>query len=110
ALDNAGDAARIFGRYREGLELKYKLRKDLFRRPNFFQFQTEAGGVYLRCLAIQCLVVEGATRETYDKITRASDWPVAPAPAEALPLRTTAAAIISQSFFQTLEHSNQYPN
>jgi hypothetical protein len=89
ALDNADDAARVFGRYSEALELKYKLRKDLFRRPNFFQFQTETGAVYLRCLAIQCLVVEGASRETYDNITRAIDWPVAPAPAEAAPLRTT---------------------
>jgi len=80
----------VFGRYSEALELKYKLRKDLFRRPNFFQFQTETGGVYLRCLAIQCLVVEGASLETYKNITRAIDWPVAPAPAETAPFRTTA--------------------
>src|SRR4029077_20465127 len=110
ALDNADDAARMFGRYSEALELKYKLRKELFRRPNFFQFQTETGGVYLRCLAIQCLVVEGASRETYDKITRAIDWPVAPAPAEAPPLHTTSAAIISLPVSQTPEYSNQYSN
>lgn len=90
ALDNADDAARIFGQFSETLELKYKSRKDLFRRPNFFQFQTETGGVYLRCLAIQCLIVEGASRETYDKITRAIGWPGAPAPAEVPPSHTTA--------------------
>jgi hypothetical protein len=90
ALDNADDAARMFGRYSEALELKYKSRKDLFRRPNFFQFQTETGGVYLRCVATQCLVLEGATRETYDKITHAIGWPSAPAPAEAPTLHTTA--------------------
>jgi hypothetical protein len=90
ALDNADDAARVFGRYSEALELKFKLHNELFRRPNFFQFHTETGGVYLRCLAIQCLVVEGASRETYDNITRAIDWPVAPAPAEMGPPHTTA--------------------
>jgi hypothetical protein len=110
ALDSSDDAARIFGRYSETLELKYKLRKDLFRRTNFFQFQTETGGVYLRCLAVQCLVVEGASRETYDTITRAIDWPVAPAPAEAPGLHSTAAATVSPSFSQTPEYSNRYPN
>jgi hypothetical protein len=89
ALDNPDDAARLFGRYSEALELKYKPRKDLFRRRNFFQFQTETGGVYLRCIATQCLVVERASRETYDKITRAIDWPPAPAPVETPPLHTT---------------------
>jgi hypothetical protein len=96
ALDNADDAARLFGRYSEALELKYKLRKDLFRRPNYFQFEMETGGVYIRCLAIQCLVVEGASRETYDKITRAIDWPVAPAPAEAPALHTTAQLLTAR--------------
>lgn len=110
ALDNVDDAARMFGRYSEALELKYKLRWELFRRPNFFQFQTETGGVYLRCLATQCLVVEGASRDTYDTITRAIDWPSAPAPVEAPPLHTTAAAIISRAFSQTPEYSNPYPN
>jgi hypothetical protein len=90
SADNADDAARVFGRYSEALELKYKLHNELFRRPNYFQFHTETGGVYLRCLAIQCLVVEGASRETYDDITRAIDWPVAPAPAEMGPPHTTA--------------------
>jgi hypothetical protein len=89
ALDNPDDAARMFGRYSEALELKYKSRRDLFRRPNFFQFQTETGGVYLRCIATQCLIVEGASRDTYDKITRAIDWPSAPTPAETPSLHTT---------------------
>jgi hypothetical protein len=90
ALDDEDDAARMFGRYSELLELKYESRKDLFRRPNFFQFQTETGGVFLRCIGSQCLIVEAAARETYDKITRAINWPGAPAPTEAPQLHTTA--------------------
>ena len=92
-LDNAEDAARFFGQYSEALEKKYPAHTALFRRPeaDFFQFQTENGGVFLRCVASMCLTVEGAKRETYDKITRGFDWPVAPAPAAA------ASASVSKS-------------
>jgi len=82
-LDNTEDAARFFGQYSEVLELKHKTRTALFRRPNYFQFQSDSGGVFLRCVGNACLVVENATRETYDKIDRAVGWPAAPAPAEA---------------------------
>lgn len=82
-LDNNEDAARFFGQYSEVLELKHKTRTALFRRPNYFQFQGDSGGVFLRCVGTACLIVENATRETYDKIDRAVGWPAAPAPAEA---------------------------
>jgi len=90
AFDNADDAARFFGQYSEALELKYKKRAELFRRPNFFQFQSEQGSVYLRCMAATCLTVENATRETYDALTRAIGWPAAPAPVRAVRNRATA--------------------
>jgi hypothetical protein len=82
-LDNTEDAVRFFGQYSEVLELKHKSRTALFRRPNYFQFQSDSGGVFLRCVGTTCLVVENATRETYDNIDRAVGWPAAPAPAEA---------------------------
>ena len=82
-LDNTEDAVRFFGQYSEVLELKHKSRTALFRRPNYFKFQTDSGGVFLRCVGTTCLAVENATRETYDKIDRAVGWPAAPAPAEA---------------------------
>ncbi len=80
-LATAEDAARFFGQYSEALELKYKTRTELFRRPNFFQFQTDEGGVFLRCLAAECLAVEGAGRDVFDKMNRAIGWPPAPTPA-----------------------------
>src|SRR5580700_6261352 len=79
ALDNPDDAAHFFGQYSEALEHKYKTRTELFRRPNFFQFESESGGVFLRCVAAQCLTVESATRETFDKINRTIGWEPAPA-------------------------------
>jgi hypothetical protein len=80
-FDKDENAARFCGQYSEALELKYKDRKDLFRRPNYFQFNTPEGGVFLRCAGNACLTVEGTTREVYDRFTRAIGWPLAPAPA-----------------------------
>jgi hypothetical protein len=95
-LDNPEDAARFFGQYGEVLEKKHTAHSALFRRPeaDFFQFQKEHGGVFLRCVGATCLTVEGATRETYDKITRELGWPAAPAPAPvALPAAKSAARL-----------------
>jgi hypothetical protein len=83
ALDNPDDAARFFGQYSEVLELKHTDRRELFRRPNFFQFQTDAGGVFLHCAATTCLIVENAGRDTFDKINRAVGLPPALAPTDA---------------------------
>ena len=102
ALDNADDAARFLGQYSEALEVKYKTRTNLFRRPNYFQFQTNDGGVYIRCLAATCLIVEGASRETFDAINRAIGWPPAPAPAEAAAAQQSAAIGAPQQIFSEL--------
>jgi len=82
-LDNPEDTARFFGQYSELLELKHPDRRELYRRPNFFQFQTDAGGVFLHCAATACLVVENATREIFENINRAVALPAAPAPTTA---------------------------
>ena len=90
ALDKDEDASRFCGQYSEALEIKYKERKDLFRRPNYFQFNTETGGVFLRCMGTTCLTVEGASRETYDKITRSIGWTLAPGAAETSRVETSS--------------------
>jgi hypothetical protein len=105
ALNNADDAARFLGQYSEALEVKYKTRTNLFRRPNYFQFQTNDGGVYIRCLAATCLIVEGASRETFDAINRALGWPPAPAPAEAAAAPQSAAISAPQQIFSELPNS-----
>jgi hypothetical protein len=90
ALDNVENAARFEGQYSEALETKYAVRSQLFRRPNFFQFHTDIGGVFLRCVATHCLTVEGASRETFDKINSAIGWTPAPAPSTAESMQSTA--------------------
>ena len=88
-LDSPEDAARFFGQYSEVLELKHSGRTNLLRRPNYFQFQTDSGGVFLRCVASTCLTVENATRETYDKVDKAIGWDPAPATPIAAPAPQT---------------------
>ena len=72
------DAARFFGGYSEVLEKKDDNRTDLLRRPNFFSFQTPDGGVFLRCFASECFTAEGTTRDVFDAMTHAMNWPDGP--------------------------------
>ena len=77
-LNNTAEAVRFFGQYSEALEKKYDERSKLFRRPNFFSFDSIEGGVYLRCLEAECLSVEGTTRALLDGVTKAIGWPASP--------------------------------
>ena len=72
------DAARLFGGISQALQMRYETRTALLRRPNYFEFQTPQGGVFLRCVASECLLVDGADRAVYDELTRAIGWPAAP--------------------------------
>jgi hypothetical protein len=83
-LDSEEHAARFFGQYSEALEKKYSERTNLFRRPNFFAFDTPDGGVFLDCFGFECVTLEGATRKVFDGLTKAIDWPMAPQPTERL--------------------------
>jgi hypothetical protein len=80
-LDSDAHATRFFAAYSDALDKKYAERTDVRNQPNFLQFQTNVGGVFLRCVAAECLDVEGAARSTFDAIDRAIGWaavPVAP--------------------------------
>ena len=92
-LASEADAAQFFGSYAEALELKYAARKDLFRRPNFFSFSTDEGGVFLRCVGDQCLSAEGTGREVFDRISRAIGWPPSPRP----PARSLQKSVAAQA-------------
>ena len=87
-LRDADDAARFFTAYGELLNLKYKTRTDNAHRPGFLSFQTPEGGVFLRCQGRQCLTVEGASREVFEKINQVIDWPAASA--DPFPQKTAA--------------------
>ena len=77
-LGSDADAARFFGAYSEVLESKYDTRTNLMRRPNYFSFDTPEDGIFLRCLAADCFVLEGGTRAMFDRLTTELGWPGGP--------------------------------
>lgn len=77
-LASDADAARFFGAYSEVLELKYAQRTGLLRRPNFFSFETPESSVMVRCVGTDCLVLEGESREVFERLTRELGWPAGP--------------------------------
>jgi hypothetical protein len=77
-LADEPSATRFFGAYRSLLEKKDENRTAVSRRQNFFSFNTPDGGVFLRCKGDECLIAEGATREMFDAMTGALQWPPAP--------------------------------
>lgn len=77
-LQDEAAALRFFGVYSDALEKKYASARELFRRPNFFAFSTDEGGVFLHCAATDCLAVEGADRAVFDAVNRRLKRPAAP--------------------------------
>lgn len=90
ALDNEADADRFFQQYSGLLQAKYAASADVYRQPDFLQFQTSTGGVFFRCLKTECLTVEEAARDTYDSINKAIGWAPAPSPEPASAPRSVA--------------------
>lgn len=95
ALDNEQDAAGFYTQYGEALGMKYKQQTNVFHQPEYLQFDADGSSVFLRCVATTCLTVEGASRDTYDNITRAIGWTPAPTPlaANAKPVETTSVRV-----------------
>jgi hypothetical protein len=83
-LDSEEHATRFSGLYSEALEKKYSDRSNLFRRPNFFSFDSPDGGVFLYCFGAECVTMEGTTRKVFDGLTKAIEWPMVPQPTQRL--------------------------
>lgn len=69
-LSSQEQSVRFFGQYSELLEKKHDRRTNLFRRPNFFSFDTPDGGVFLHCGEMDCLVLEGGDRRLFVEINK----------------------------------------
>jgi hypothetical protein len=77
-LGDEETAARFFGQYSEALEKKHSDRTKLFRQPNFFSFNTPDGGVFLRCVAKECITLEGGDPQLFRSWSSALGWPPLP--------------------------------
>lgn len=71
---NDADAARLFGGLSEAFSKKYADQRSLTRGPSFFSFETDEGGVFLRCVASDCVSLEGANRPLFDQLAHALGW------------------------------------
>ena len=82
-LDSPEHAARFFTTYSTLLRKKHPSASRAFTAPEFLQFDTaSSGGVFFECRADECLSMEGAGRQLFDKVTHAMKWPRAPQPSK----------------------------
>jgi len=80
-LASLEQAQRFFGQYSEALEKKHETRSNLFRKPDFFSFDTPEGGVFLRCFENECVTLEGGDRALFIRFNKELQWaPVPEAP------------------------------
>ncbi|HEV3220311.1 MAG TPA: hypothetical protein VGZ48_11110 [Candidatus Acidoferrales bacterium] len=64
------NASRLFGGLSEAWQKKYTMHENLVRRPNYLSFDSELGGVFLRCSGSDCVSLEGGDQKLFDAITR----------------------------------------
>ena len=79
-LKDVEQAGRFFGQYSELLEKKHAERSNLFRRPNFFSFDTPEGGVFLRCSGADCVTLEGGDRAVFIELNKQLELGALPEP------------------------------
>src|SRR5215471_3469307 len=77
-LSSPEAAARFLGQYSEALEKKYAEREHLLRRPDYFSFDAPAGGVFLRCIGVECITLEGTDRAAFAWWNNELKWPALP--------------------------------
>ncbi|MGC1415490.1 MAG: hypothetical protein WA817_09425 [Candidatus Acidiferrum sp.] len=77
-LASEDQTAHFYEAYSQALEKKYSGHKNVVNRANFLSFDTPDGGVFLRCVAAECVSVEGTTRSVFDGMNGLIGWPAAP--------------------------------
>jgi hypothetical protein len=81
-LDNEEDAVQFFAQYSAALVKKHGTYENESRVPNLLSFDTPDGGVFLRCVATECISVEGANRAVFDGINGMIGWPASSVPSK----------------------------
>jgi hypothetical protein len=81
-LDNEEDAVQFFAQYSAALVKKHGTHENESRVPNLLSFDTPDGGVFLRCVATECISVEGANRVVFDGINGMIGWPASSVPSK----------------------------
>lgn len=82
-LDSDAHATQFFAAYADALLKKYGERSNPPRSSKFFTFDGPDGGVFLRCVGVDCVTLEGTTRAVFDNVDDQFGWPAAPATPQA---------------------------
>jgi hypothetical protein len=86
ATDEQG--GQFFSSYSEALKKKHAQRTNEVSLRGFLAFDTPDGGAFFRCVARECVTLEGANRSLFDKLTKELNWEV---------LTETAAAPVAHA-------------
>ncbi len=86
------ETEKFFVDYAELLGKKHEKKEKESRGPEFLSFESSDGGVILRCVAVDCLVVEGGTRKFFDDVSKRIGWAAAPRGEEATAQDATPGA------------------
>lgn len=99
-LASQEQAERFFGQYSEALEKKHETRSNLFRKPDFFSFDTPDGGVFLRCFETECVTLEGGDRALFLRLNKELRWAPVPEAPKVLAKDAKEVAAVPSHFFK----------
>jgi hypothetical protein len=85
-LSTDDQTSQFFAAYSEALQKKHKQRSNEVSQQRFLSFDTPEGSAFFRCVARECITLEGADRTVFDKLTKELNWE---------PLTVTALARLS---------------
>jgi hypothetical protein len=77
---------QFFATYSMALDKKYGTRTDELRQNDFRRFTTTDGGTFLRCVARECVTLEGGDRPLFAKLSKELGWE--------LPVETAKAPVL----------------
>ncbi len=72
------DAGQLFRGISAAFDRKYASRKNLTTSPEFLAFDSDEGGVFLRCQSMDCITLEGGDRKAFDALVLGLGWPANP--------------------------------
>lgn len=82
-FNNREMASTFFGAYAEALKKKYPGRTHSSDGEQYLAFDVSDGSAFLRCLAKECITLEGGDETLFSKWTKKLSWPVSsPVPAK----------------------------
>lgn len=75
-VGNPDQASELLQGFSDAYEKKYSARTNEKQDSKAFSFDGADGGVFFRCVGVDCVSFEGADQQTFDKFVKALGWPM----------------------------------